>query len=394
MSEDQVVEGEEVAGLTREMPVVDINTATAAELSRLPGIGDKLAARIVEYRQEHPFREPAEITQVKGVSKAIYAGFADLIAVGPEEPDLLAPSPDPGEWVEAVKAEALASVVEGAGRGEWIKVEVPAPEFEAEAPAPAIEVEVPAPGVEVEAPAPVVEEPQRRKRATVVQEVPPPPPSRTMPFPERERAGGVGWLGVLSVGLVSAIAGACLALLLLLAVNGTLEFGQAATVKDMQASDQQLNTQVDRLDDGLSQVQGQLDEMQGSLDALSNQLQVTQGGLDQLDKELAAAQTDLQATGQQVDRMSDSLKAVQSQVGAMETQLGTLKADINAVRQMARRFDAFLTGLRELLNQDQEPAPALTPLPPQTRSPLAPNPTAKPEFTVIPKKTPTPAPTP
>jgi DNA uptake protein ComE-like DNA-binding protein len=42
--------------------VVNINTATAAELDALPGIGAKTAARIVEYRQKNgAFKKVEEI---------------------------------------------------------------------------------------------------------------------------------------------------------------------------------------------------------------------------------------------------------------------------------------------------------------------------------------------
>jgi competence protein ComEA len=46
---------------------IDINTATAAELQALPGIGPKLADEIIRYRQSHPFTEHREIINVKGI---------------------------------------------------------------------------------------------------------------------------------------------------------------------------------------------------------------------------------------------------------------------------------------------------------------------------------------
>ncbi len=45
-----------------------LNTATAAELEKLPGIGPVLAERIVEYRTEHgPFTHLDQLQEVKGV---------------------------------------------------------------------------------------------------------------------------------------------------------------------------------------------------------------------------------------------------------------------------------------------------------------------------------------
>ncbi len=44
--------------------VVNINTASATEIATLPGIGDKTAARIVEYRQKNgPFKKVEEILE-------------------------------------------------------------------------------------------------------------------------------------------------------------------------------------------------------------------------------------------------------------------------------------------------------------------------------------------
>lgn len=50
---------------------LDLNTATAAELSELPGIGDTLAQRIVDYRTENgSFQSVDELLAVKGIGQA------------------------------------------------------------------------------------------------------------------------------------------------------------------------------------------------------------------------------------------------------------------------------------------------------------------------------------
>ncbi len=47
---------------------VNINTASAEQLTTLPGIGPKLAARIVEYRQKSgAFKSVQELMNVRGV---------------------------------------------------------------------------------------------------------------------------------------------------------------------------------------------------------------------------------------------------------------------------------------------------------------------------------------
>ncbi len=48
--------------------IVHLNTATAVELEKLPGIGPVLAERIVEYRTAHgPFTRLDQLHEVKGV---------------------------------------------------------------------------------------------------------------------------------------------------------------------------------------------------------------------------------------------------------------------------------------------------------------------------------------
>ena len=64
--------------------LVELNTATVAELERLPGIGPALAQRIVDYRTEHgPFSYCYELTDVPGIGSETYEGLRDLIRVIP-----------------------------------------------------------------------------------------------------------------------------------------------------------------------------------------------------------------------------------------------------------------------------------------------------------------------
>jgi competence protein ComEA len=46
---------------------IDINTASAAELATLPGIGDSKARAIVEHRAADPFHTIEDLKKVKGI---------------------------------------------------------------------------------------------------------------------------------------------------------------------------------------------------------------------------------------------------------------------------------------------------------------------------------------
>ncbi|HYU43101.1 MAG TPA: helix-hairpin-helix domain-containing protein [Vicinamibacteria bacterium] len=49
---------------------VNINTATAQQLTVLPGVGEKLAARIVDYRQKAGgFKNVSEMMNVQGIGE-------------------------------------------------------------------------------------------------------------------------------------------------------------------------------------------------------------------------------------------------------------------------------------------------------------------------------------
>ena len=62
---------------------LNLNTAPARELERLPGIGKTLAQAIVEYREKHgPFRSVEELLQVPGIGEKRLAAIRELVTVG------------------------------------------------------------------------------------------------------------------------------------------------------------------------------------------------------------------------------------------------------------------------------------------------------------------------
>jgi len=61
---------------------ININTASAEELTQLQGIGPKYAAKIVAYRTEKgPFTAPEDITNVPGIGQKTFEKNRGLIVV-------------------------------------------------------------------------------------------------------------------------------------------------------------------------------------------------------------------------------------------------------------------------------------------------------------------------
>ena len=63
-------------------PCLNLNTATADELMKLPGIGEVMSRRIIEYRERHgPFRRPQDVIIIEGFSERKYRALAELVCV-------------------------------------------------------------------------------------------------------------------------------------------------------------------------------------------------------------------------------------------------------------------------------------------------------------------------
>lgn len=71
--------GEDKAG--NETEKININTCTKESLNTLPGIGEVISTRIIEYREATPFNTIDDIMNVSGIGDKKFEGLKDLIIV-------------------------------------------------------------------------------------------------------------------------------------------------------------------------------------------------------------------------------------------------------------------------------------------------------------------------
>ncbi|MCD6284298.1 MAG: helix-hairpin-helix domain-containing protein, partial [Anaerolineae bacterium] len=118
------IETEGETMLEPKPPWIDLNRADEAALKSLPGIGRRLAARLIAYRDEHgPFLFAEDITQVDGISPSMYEELADRLTVtipttgelaGQVQPSLAETFGDLADHAADTEATALGAATSGA----------------------------------------------------------------------------------------------------------------------------------------------------------------------------------------------------------------------------------------------------------------------------------------
>jgi comEA protein len=64
-----------------EQARIDLNSASAAELESLPGVGPSKAQAIIAHREVAPFKSADELVEVKGIGEKLYAQLKEHVTV-------------------------------------------------------------------------------------------------------------------------------------------------------------------------------------------------------------------------------------------------------------------------------------------------------------------------
>jgi competence ComEA-like helix-hairpin-helix protein len=360
---------------------IDINTADAATLTTISGIGSALAERIIEYRETvHPFEEVIELVAVPGISEKMVRSFEDFVTVQPtlrttavplqlDEPEdlplldapeevILLGAPDQPEGLLAAELADTATEVEEVVAAETNATE-PEQWEETEAPPP-VEEEIEEAGAET------AEVNQAEADSPEIEELPLAGPMRpAMPEPDlfaaaptqpsaewEAKAQRRGCLNALLGATFGAILGAVLTLAILAALNqGSLSF--AASDSEIR---QQLDTEIISRTNELNQLSTRV-SLAATQEAAANQ----------------SLQTDFAATSEAIN---EALANNEEIISYLATRSGDLELRLQEVAGAADTFTGFLDGLRLLLDDLEEGT--ATPTPARAEETVSPTPTPTP----------------
>ncbi len=273
---------------------IDLNQADRDTLAGLPGIGEKLAERIIEYRESAgPFSAVSELTAVSGISESMVQSIEDQLVV------TASPEADTVESIEEPPIEEIAVLSNSLGG--------------------AAEDDTPDEAPPTTEPIAAAEPPPKS----------PPPASSNSGFKEH-----------LFTAIIGALLGTLLTLTALWLLNGSLQLNERA---QMRAVEQQSAHAA-------ATIQADLTSMRYDLQVVNTQVAEMTTRESESAVTVATTQADLKTAH---DTLSDTI----NEVATLETAIDGLDKRITVVAASAESFDAFMVGMRDLLWVLQGPPP-------------------------------------
>ena len=346
-------------------PLIDLNEADPETLVALPGIGEKLARRIIEYRETvHRFEEPVEIVAVPGISRAMYEQFADQVTVSGSNNAAVASAvaEDPLQAASGIAAEDAPGdevdpselKVEAAENGHIILADK---EHEAMKEdniylSPSDTERETAPkqenGAAPTSPAGVT--PAASDHGV--------PASEPAPTPQMRRLSTWQlWL----VAVVGILGGTALTLLIMQTINGSLLIDRHPHIQNLnqqvailQGQNEALRVELQIMKDQLGEVTyTRLRQAESSIGALEQKQTILFGQVTTLkndvDGKITALEEGTTALATQVSELADEAATLETQVSTLEQDSTQMQTAIETIQVDTGRFSTFLTGLTELL---------------------------------------------
>ncbi|MBU0512071.1 MAG: helix-hairpin-helix domain-containing protein [Chloroflexi bacterium] len=326
---------------------INLNTAHLDALTNLPGVGPAMAERIVAAR---PYQAPEDLLHVSGVGPALLERLTPLVTVAEDEtPDMEIPF----EEDSGTQPEAEEDIPETESQPEE---EVAPPEAESQPEEEAAPPETESQTEEEAAPQETEFQPEEEAAPPETEFqpedeiIPPwddgepedeihPPDAETADdaiipaeadeekSPSRPKPVTRGQaLLMAAVGSFAAFVLAVLfSLILIASLNGGLRFASLDQVAALDRQVSGLNSQAEILTQDIAGLQSRIDN-----------LETLNVRVDNLETDTAQLETDMSATVESVENMS--------------VQIEDMSAQIEEIFSQTARFQAFLNGLRELLN--------------------------------------------
>ena len=300
---EEFIEREQV-----EEAKVDLNTASAADLEALPGIGPTYARRIIEYRQQRgPFTDISQIKEVQGIGEALYARLNDRLTVGEEVSE-----PVPAEEVKPTEEEAELLEEEAELAEEKI-----APEKKAAKPAFAI------------------------------------------------RGAWWGLAKALVIIILSTLLGVAISLGVIYSYNGTLDFSKHRDTVALKAQAEKLQRAGASLQSDLEVVTGRVEDLEEKakgFEELKKGVESLKTDLGELEKEVNSLRVAVAELGKDVESLTADVGDLRKAMESLKAEVDGLREEVEVIRQEAAKFNSFLNALRDLLIETQgTPAPTPTP---------------------------------
>lgn len=256
---------------------ININRASAEELTGLPGIGQVLAGRLIAAR---PFEDEADLRRVSGIGEAVMARIRPQLVLNELE----------GETVQAEEPADAAPE------------EVPTAE-EADS-----EMEVPEP-VEVEA------------------EVAPETAPQTSEGQDWITRGQAAW-GMVAAAVVSILLSVSLTLAIMVAINNTLDVQRHQAVQDLRAEIRGVESTLGEVDSRLAGLSSRMEALEG-----------LSGRVTTMEDEVGGMQTQIEEASTRVDEMSTSMESLSSTVDELDQRTDRLDQFLDGLRDLINGLD-------------------------------------------------------